>query len=482
MNIADVMTDQALFGREFGGDSWALWRALLGGFYGVEGIDADAFRSLTLREPGGPWDELWLAIGRRGGKSRSAALIAVFEAAFRDHRARLATGEVATVMVLAGDKRQARTVHRFVRGLINSNPMLRRMVSRETEEIIELTNRCAIEIGTASFRSIRGYSIACAILDEIAFWSVDGANPDSEVLAGIRPALATLGGKLVALSSPYARKGALWNTFRRHYGGASERILVAKAPTLVMNPTIDPQVVADALAEDPAAASAEWLAEFRTDVESYISREVVEACIEPGVLERAPLSRFSYCGFCDPSGGSSDSMTLAIAHEEGDRVVVDAIRERKAPFNPTDVVGEFATTLKAYRLSSAAGDKYAGEWPREAFGKVGIRYEAADRPKSALYSDLLPLLNSRSVNLLDEPRLIAQLVGLERRTARGGRDSIDHAPGGHDDVANAVAGAIVTVGAARYSGPVSVRIYGLDGTLPPPGAPRGASFPIRGFG
>ena len=291
MNIADVMTDQALFGREFGGDSWALWRALLGGFYGVEEIDADAFRSLTLREPGGPWDELWLAIGRRGGKSRSAALIAVFEAAFRDHRARLATGEVATVMVLAGDKRQARTVHRFVRGLINSNPMLRRMVSRETEEIIELTNRCAIEIGTASFRSIRGYSIACAILDEIAFWSVDGANPDSEVLAGIRPALATLGGKLVALSSPYARKGALWNTFRRHYGGASERILVAKAPTLVMNPTIDPQVVADALAEDPAAASAEWLAEFRTDVESYISREVVEACIEPGVLERAPLSR-----------------------------------------------------------------------------------------------------------------------------------------------------------------------------------------------
>jgi hypothetical protein len=52
-------------------------------------------------------------------------------------------------------------------------------------------------------------------------------------------------------------------------------------------------------------------------------------------------------------------------------------------------------------------------------------------------------LNSRRAELLDLPRLVAQLVGLERRTARGGRDSIDHAPGAHDDVANAAAGALV---------------------------------------
>jgi hypothetical protein len=34
--------------------------------------------------------------------------------------------------------------------------------------------------------------------------------------------------------------------------------------------------------------------------------------------------------------------------------------------------------------------------------------------------------------------LAAQLCALERRTSRGGRDSIDHAPGAHDDLANAV--------------------------------------------
>jgi hypothetical protein len=34
---------------------------------------------------------------------------------------------------------------------------------------------------------------------------------------------------------------------------------------------------------------------------------------------------------------------------------------------------------------------------------------------------------------------------LERRTARGGRDSIDHPPGAHDDLANAVAGLCSTL-------------------------------------
>jgi len=54
---------------------------------------------------------------------------------------------------------------------------------------------------------------------------------------------------------------------------------------------------------------------------------------------------------------------------------------------------------------------------------------------------LLPTLNAKRVELLDIPRLVSQLCSLERRTARGGRDSIDHPPGGRDDVVNSVAGA-----------------------------------------
>lgn len=139
-------------------------------------------------------------------------------------------------------------------------------------------------------------------------------------------------------------------------------------------------------------------------------------------------------------------MTLAISHREGDAddglAVIDATREVKPPFSPEGVVKEFCDLLSRYGVTRVTGDRYAGEWPREQFRKHGVEYEVSGSPRSDLYRDMLPVLNSGRVVLLDDEKTVNQIVGLERRTARGGRDSIDHAPGGHDDLANAVAGAI----------------------------------------
>jgi hypothetical protein len=190
-------------------------------------------------------------------------------------------------------------------------------------------------------------------------------------------------------------------------------------------------------------SAAEIGAQFRSDIAAFISRDAIEACVSAGVLERAPLSDARYFGFVDPSGGSADSFTLAISHCEENVAVLDAIREVRPPFSPESVVAEFATLLKTYGIGSVRGDRYAGEWPREQFRKSGVDYLPSDKNKSEIYGALLPLLNSRRVDLLDDKRLVAQLCGLERRTARGGRDSIDHGPGAHDDLANVVAGALV---------------------------------------
>ena len=157
----------------------------------------------------------------------------------------------------------------------------------------------------------------------------------------------------------------------------------------------------------------------------------------------------SYAAFVDPSGGSADSMTLAVGHRQDEVAIIDATRERKPPFSPEDVVAEFAALLKSYRISKVTGDRYGGEWPRERFREHGITYEPAAKPKSDLYRDMLPAINSRQLELLDDARLVAQIVGLERRTARGGRDSIDHAPGGHDDLCNAVAGVVAELASAN---------------------------------
>lgn len=444
LSIREIMVEPELFGQQFGGESWAGWRALLSGFYGLplNRKERRAWCSITKRvkSPKEAHRELWLAVGRRGGKSQCAALLAVFEACFRDYQDRLSPGEVATVMLLAADRKQARTVMRYISGLLHSNPMLEQLIAREDRESVELTNRCVIEVHTASFRAVRGYSIACVIADEIAFWRSDeSANPDKEIIAALRPAMATLDGRLIALSSPYAKRGELWKTYKRHFGKESP-ILVAQAPSLTMNPTLPQRVVDEAMIEDAEAARAEYGAQFRSDLASFVDRAVVEGCVVPDRRELPFSSAFRYSAFVDPSGGSSDSMTLAIGHPEDRTVVVDCIREVKPPFSPESVVAEFAEILKAYRITEVEGDRYGGEWPRERFSVHRVDYDPAAAPRSDLYRNLLPLLNSGRIELLDLDRLVNQLANLERRTSRGGKDSIDHAPGMHDDVANAVAG------------------------------------------
>jgi hypothetical protein len=209
-------------------------------------------------------------------------------------------------------------------------------------------------------------------------------------------------------------------------------------------------VIDEEIERDAASAAAEYGAQFRSDIEGFVTREIVEACTAPGVRERPRISGVTHAAFVDPSGGSMDSMSLAVGHREDNTIVIDALRERRPPFSPEDVVAEFAALLKSYGVSRVTGDRYGGEWPPQRFQVHGIKYEPAAAAKSDLYRDLLPLLNSRQVDLLDNARLLAQLVGLERRTARGGRDSIDHAPGSHDDVANSVAGVASLLGKKSY--------------------------------
>jgi hypothetical protein len=136
-------------------------------------------------------------------------------------------------------------------------------------------------------------------------------------------------------------------------------------------------------------------------------------------------------------------MTLAIGHSQGELAVLDLLRARKPPFSPEQVTAEFAADCRRYGIHEIGGDRYAGDWPGEQFRKHSIHYRVADRPKSEIYQSCLPMLNSGRVELLDDKALRQQFVALERKTARSGRDSIDHRPGSHDDIVNAAAGALI---------------------------------------
>jgi hypothetical protein len=237
---------------------------------------------------------------------------ASYLATFKDWRKHLGPAERATVMVVAADRRQARVIMRYCVGLLEAAPMLRQLITNKTRESLDLSNRVTIEVHTASFKTTRGYSLVAALCDEIAFWPTDefSAEPDKEILAALRPGMANIpGSMLLCASSPYARKGELWNAHRRHYGKDDSPILVWQAPTRVMNRRIPQRLIDEAMEADPCSAQAEYGAQFRTDVESFVMRKAVDACVTPSVVERPPEAGPRYFGFCDPSGGSADEMT-----------------------------------------------------------------------------------------------------------------------------------------------------------------------------
>ena len=464
--LLKTLDDPAVFGPFVGGASWAGWRTFLSAVFGVVPPEHSA-RALILQAtqrktcPTRPARESYVIVGRRGGKSFIAALLAVLLACFREYD--LAPGERGLGMIIASDRRQARVVKRYVSAILQAVPLLRALVAQDTKENIELTNGITIEIHTASFRSIRGYTVVFGIADELAFWSADdSANPDSEIFNALRPAMATVpDALLLGISTPYARRGELWRAYQTHFGQDGD-VLVWQADTRTMNPLVPSDVIDRAYAEDPVAASGEYGALFRSDLESFVAREVLQSVTVLDRHELPPMAGVSYKAFVDPSGGSSDSMTLAIAHREGDRTVLDAVRERLARFDPETVVAEFATLLAHYHVTTVTGDRYAGEWPVARFRAHGITYRSSDKTKSELYAAFLPKLNAGQVELLDLPRLLHQLGTLERRTARGGRESIDHPPRQHDDVANACAGVVQQVVRASEHGTMAVNIGPQD--------------------
>jgi hypothetical protein len=451
VSLREALADPALLGNVLVGPSWATWRALLLATMG-ERLTADElaiFQRVTGRTQAPPSrvEEAAFVVGRRGGKDRASSVLATYLAALVDWSSVLVKGERGLVLCIGPDQRQAMIQRNYIEGAFEASPVMASLISSRTADTIELSNRISVEVRAASFRRLRGVTCVAVIATEAAFWQTDegSGNPDTEILNAVRPSLATTHGPLIIITSPYARKGEMWDIYRRHYRPQGDPlILVAQGASRDFNPTLSESVVQRALERDHAAGSAEYLAQFRVDIESFVAREVVEAATVPGRRELPPNTGPSYVAFVDPSGGSSDSMTLAIGHSDKDgRGVLDAIREVRPPFSPEQTVETFAALLKSYGILRIGGDKYAGEWPREQFRKHGITYESSERTKSQLYGELLPLLNSGRVELLDHARLAAQLCNLERRTTRGGRDSIDHAPGGHDDVANAVAGVLV---------------------------------------
>ena len=435
-------------------DSWIVWKAMAIAAMGekLKPKELAAYRKVTNREtaPTERAEELVIVKGRRSGGTTFSAVVLAYLAALVDYSAVLGVGERASALLLAPSQRQAEIAFQRVEGLFDASPLLSKMIISRTNESLSLNNGVDVEIKAASYRSLRGLTLAAAVADEAAFFQAEGKNTDTEIMNAIRPALMTTRGLLVIASSPYAAKGELFELFSKYYGKDGP-VLVAKATSRETNPTLSEAFIARQMERDPVSARAEYGGEFRTDVSGFIDRDKLMAAVDAGVAIRAPSG--NHVAFCDAAAGleesaDGDSFTLSIGHAADDgTVTIDLAQEWKPPFNAANVTAEVATILRRYGCDSVTSDGYSVGFLRGELARHGIGHNVSELDKSGLYAATLPMLTSGRVRLLDNETLINQFTSLERRPGANGRDKIDSR--GHEDLANAVAGVIAMLSAVK---------------------------------
>jgi hypothetical protein len=356
LDIIGAMTSPRLFGPMYEGPSWGPWRAVLKAGFNLPMTEEET-RFFDIVAGGRPLPakrcrELIVCAGRRAGKDAVTALICAYAAMIYKSDGRVRAGERPLILLLAGDRSQARNLLRYVNALFQIGP-LKALISRETQDGFELSNGVDISVGTADFRTIRGRTVLLCVMNELAFWrDENSSNPDKEIYRAVLPAMASLGDRamLVMISSVHRRGGLLFDKWSKSYGKDDPNTLVITASTRQLNPTIDQQIVDDALADDPQSAAAEYESIWRDDLSSYIDRPTIEACVDKGISVRPPQPGVSYVGFIDASSGRSDSYCAAVASRDGDIGVLHCVIEIPAPADPVQATATVSAVLRSFGI------------------------------------------------------------------------------------------------------------------------------------
>lgn len=461
MNINKSIKDENLFRGFLGEDlkSWRNWPVALKVLYGLciyMSRHIKLVKQCTGRDasklPKDGFNTALFLTGRRSGKSKISAVIGAYEACLSGREKKLSKGETGMVAIIAPTLKQGRIVRNYLRAIFETTPLLQNQVVSETREGFLLANGVQIEILVGDWRSIRGYTLLACVVDEVCFFGLDAESKvrsDTELIRAIKPSLATTNGRLICISSPYARRGWAYNQYKRNFGNDKGKTLVWNCPSRTMNPTLPQSVVDEAMEEDMAAAKSEYMGEFRDDIAAYLPKEVIKTVVVAGrkaLLPMTGLYGHKYFAFVDVSGGRGDDAALAIARKKDRKVIIHFIKRYRPPHNPYKIINMMCEEIRRYEIKTVTGDNYSAEFVAQAFESNGIRYIKSELNKSQLYLELLPRICSGEIELLDDEVLINQLSSLERRTRSGGRDLIDHPHGQHDDLANVVAGVSAIAG------------------------------------
>jgi hypothetical protein len=290
--IDEYVTDPQLLGLSIS----PAQRVCLRSIYGLplDPEQQDIYRLCTGRESYAPVDhaEVTALCGARAGKdSRIATPIASYEACFGGHERELSRGERAVIPLVAPTQQQTAIAFGYIESHFRSPLLASRVDGDPLANQIRLKNGIDVMCFPCIKSKLRGWSIPVGVMDEVAFFRLEGsADSDVEVQQSIRRGMVNFSRtKLVKISTPYMKSGILYDDFKNHFGQDSPDILVWRAPSRFMNPTLSENRLEREKRLDQQRFAREYEAEFAEDVDQFLPGVWIDSAVVPGRRELPPV-------------------------------------------------------------------------------------------------------------------------------------------------------------------------------------------------
>ena len=257
-----------------------------------------------------------VSAGRRGGKSRIAAAVALWQLLLRPELdPYLPPFESRLALCIANSEAQAAILLEHAAALAKASPVLRGELLDELQS--ELAFRGGrLRVLPCSARTARGLGAAIVVLDEFGHFLTDAEGPRAaaRVWAAVRPAVAAFGseGKVIALSTPGDDGGLFEQLHAKAASGELENAIAFTATTREMNPGIEEAFLAGELAAlGPSTFSREYEGKFIAGGSAFFDPDELLACI-PNRREALPEDGIGWMLAIDPSSGGGDPFACVV--------------------------------------------------------------------------------------------------------------------------------------------------------------------------
>jgi len=431
------------------------------------GIYQKITKNKTEFEAGEEKNEAVLALGARSGKSFLASIIALYEAICRGNyfREYLNKGEFGYVVIVATRQKQAEQVIGANCARILSDSKLSYLIKGVYSTELILKNNLKIISLPCNSTSGRGIPIFTFILDEIAFYQLEGVRSDEIIFNALRPRLAQFPrAKTILISNAGAKQGLFWQFLDEGFSVPNR--LTCQASTRIINPVIPQDFIDSEYRRDPENSSREFGAIFAEKVEAFFSLELIKNALKFAGDLKADFKN-NYKAGIDQSGLSGrDRFSFAVSHREGENIFVDCIRS----WNTKDIkviLKDIKELRDRYNLRGVLIDLYAKGYVMQALKDINLIAEI--RPSLAeIFTNLKSLALMDRLFLPASRELEQSLRNTIAYYGRSNKLTIAHERSvvfGHGDIADALSSAVYASSlekAVRRQGRIYTRKKGFS--------------------